>query len=335
MALVSTVLTACAGGGGVQPGQATPTSFVVQPAVNSTSTTVAGTDAPDDTIDSAGNEDPDDPFGGETTTTLAGPEDPAAPSTTVPDDGEGNGSATTTTVAGSGDSTTTTAAAPAGTPLPATSTVQRVTWTGVMELSAVQEDGSIGTTSGVVNGFHVGPDRHRTEYVETSTLTSQGGTVLGERTLEWVVGVVNDRAWFEQDGDVEEMDLDQAHRFVPYLSSALEGVVPSDAILADLAGRSGSDVTLLGRSARKFVVSSADVELYTPLFLRYTPALYGTSGSGSVASVEVVIDLQTGTALSGSLELSGETAAGGDFDVTVDFTTTAVDDRSIQVLIPG
>ena len=36
VALVSTVLTACAGGGGVQPGQATPTSFAVEQAVNTT-----------------------------------------------------------------------------------------------------------------------------------------------------------------------------------------------------------------------------------------------------------------------------------------------------------
>ncbi len=332
-ALGSTILTACAGGGGIQPIRATATSFAVEPAVNTPSTTTADGADP---VDPAGDDDPTGLLDFASTSTLPEPSDPDAPTSTVPGGDDGSDDETTTTTAAEDeDTTTTTAAAPAAASLPTTATVQRMTWTGAMDLSAVQEDGSIGTTSGVVSGFHVGPDRHRTEYVETSTLTSQGGIVLGERTMEWVVGVVNDRAWFEQDGDVEEMDLGQAHRFVPYLSSALEGVVPSDAILADLAGRPGSDVTVLGRSGRKFVVDNADVELYAPVFLRYTPALYGTSGSGSVAGVEVVIDLQTGAALSGSLTLSGETAAGGEFDMAVEFTVTAVDDRSIQVLIPG
>jgi hypothetical protein len=285
-------------------------------------------------------DDGSDPFGGEdpvaadtTTTTSPAPFDPGTPTTTVPA-GDGGGDTTTTTAAVAVSSTTTVPGGPAS--LPTTATVQRLTWTGTMELSAVQEDGSIGTTTGTVVGFHVGPDRHRTEYVEESALTSAGGTLLGDRTMTWVVGAVNDRAWFEQDGEIEEMALDQAHRFIPYLSSALEGgVIPGDGVLADVAGRDGTDVEVLGRAGRRIIVAGADVETYAPLFLRYTPALYGTSGSGTVASVDLVIDLQTGGILEGSLTLDGVTAAGGDFELTVDFAVTAIDDRSIQVLIPG
>ncbi len=324
LAAAALAASACAGAG-IHP-DATPSTFAAEPAVNVPATT--GSDP--GSAESHGG-------GGVSTTTVPAPTAGTESTTTT---GAGNAGddddvAVTTTITAGGEATTTTVPAGAVAQLPSTATVERLRWTGTMELSAMQDDGSIGTTSGEVSGAHVAPNRHRTDFREVSRLSSASGTVLGERTMDWAVGVVGDRAWFEQDGDVEEMSLDQAHRFVPYLSSALDGVVPTDEVLADLADRDGTDLQMLGRPARRVVVPNADVELYAPVFLRYTPALYGTTASGTVASVEAVVDVATGALVAGALSLEGTTAAGGDFEVTVSFEVTAIDDRSIQVLIPG
>jgi hypothetical protein len=197
--------------------------------------------------------------------------------------------------------------------------VESLAWTGV---AAVRSTGGgvPSELSAAVSGSFVAPGEHRVAVSATST--------TGDETeqVAWEATIVGARGWVLEGGDLRGFAAEGvADEYMTVLGTATGCVLPSAALLADLAGtRPAAYEDRDGRRTAIFEIEGAPVAAFAPLFASDFALAFGASLQ--VADVSLAVDTATGVVIEGELRASGD-----GLDVEVVFAVTAFDDPSIVI----
>ncbi|NQV06088.1 hypothetical protein HQ535_06035, partial [bacterium] len=168
---------------------------------------------------------------------------------------------------------------------------------------------------------------------ETGSVAEGSDEMTGVERLDFRAVAIGDKVLIEEDGDVDQVDLDDEidDRF-GVMSVASGGILPTPEMLATLGSSDGDLGSVGDRPANLYAFEGAGAEQFLALFINETVG--GGLGGVQALVVRIAVDPSTGVVLEASME--GVFADERDvFTLEMAFTVTALDDSAMTIEFPG